>query len=108
MFRRCSVADPYSAYQYFNLREIVGRWVSTSGAPAVVIYRNTVQKWKGIRLRLTYNNPQAVCDCAVKNVFGQHYIELYGHINLAYDRERDVLIISSYGEYVRVEDSAEN
>ncbi len=104
MFRRCSVADPYSAYQYFDLREIVGRWVSTSGAPAVVIYRNTVQKWKDIRLKLTYNNPLVVCDCTVYSVFGQHFIDLYGRIGIAYDREHEVLHLSVFGEYIREEE----
>ena len=108
MFSRCTVFDPCPVQLDFDLWEITGRWVSRSGAPAVTIYRNTSRKGGGIRLRLTYNNPQAVCDCAVKCVFGQHYIELYGQLGLAYDREREVLILSSYGEYVRAEDSAEN
>lgn len=104
MLRKCSVADPLAAYRDFDLWEIVGCWVSRSGSPAVNIYRNTTRKWGGIRLRLTYNNPQAVCDCAVREVSGQRYIELYGHIRLAYDRKREVLHLSSYGEYIRAEE----
>ncbi len=95
---------PYAAHQDFNLREITGRWVSTSGAPAVNIYRNTSRKKGGIRLELTYNNPQVVCDCTMYCVFGLHYIDLYGRIGIAYDRERDVLMLSVFGEYVRAEE----
>lgn len=104
MFSKCSVADSCPAQLDFDLWEITGRWVSMSGSPTVVIYRNTARKKGGIRLKLIYNNPQAVCDCAVKCVFGQYYIELYGRIELAYDCEREVLHLSSYGEYVRAEE----
>ncbi|MBB4038309.1 hypothetical protein GGR21_004241 [Dysgonomonas hofstadii] len=104
MFSKCNAADPYAAHQDFNLREITGRWVSTSGAPAVNIYRNTSRKKGGIRLELTYNNPQVVCDCTMYCVFGLHYIDLYGRIGIAYDRERDVLMLSVFGEYVRAEE----
>lgn len=104
MFSKCNAADPYAVHQDFNLREITGRWVSTSGAPAVNIYRNTSRKRGGIRLELTYNNPQVVCDCTMYCVFGLHYIDLYGRIGVAYDRERDVLLLSVFGEYVREEE----
>ena len=73
-------------------------------APAVRIYRNTSRKRGGIRLRLTYNNPQVVCDCTVYCLFGLYYIDLYGRIGIAYDREREVLLLSAFGEYVRAED----
>lgn len=104
MFSKCNAADPYAAHQDFNLREITGRWVSTSGAPAVNIYRNTSRKRGGIRLKLTYNNPQVVCDCTMYCMFGLHYIDLYGRIGIAYDREREVLMLSVFGEYVRAEE----
>lgn len=104
MFSKCNAADPYAAFMDFHLREIVGRWVSREGTPAVTVYRNTSRKGGGIRLRLTYNNPQAVFDCTMYCVFGLHYIDLYGRISLAYDREREVLILSAFGQYVRAED----
>lgn len=104
MFSKCNAADPCAVHLDFNLREITGRWVSTSGAPAVNIYRNTSRKRGGIRLELTYNNPQVVCDCTMYCVFGLHYIDLYGRIGIAYDREREVLILSVFGEYVREEE----
>lgn len=104
MFSKCNAADHYAAFMDFNLREITGRWVSTDGAPAVTIYRNTSRKRGGIRLCLTYNNPQVVCDCTMYCVFGLYYIDLYGRIGIAYDREREVLLLSAFGEYVRAED----
>lgn len=104
MFSKCNAADPYAAHQDFHLWEITGRWVSLSGSPAVTIYRNTSRKRGGIRLELTYNNPQVVCDCTVYSVSGQYYIDLYGRIGIAYDREREVLLLSAFGEYVLAEE----
>lgn len=104
MFSKCNAADPYAAYQDFHLWEITGRWVSRDGAPAVRVYRNTSRKRGGIRLRLTYNNPQVVCDCTLYSVFGLYYTDLYGRIGIAYDREREVLLLSAFGEYVRAEE----
>lgn len=105
MFSKCNAADPCAAFMDFHLWEITGRWVSRCGAPAVNIYRNSFRKRGGIRIELTYNNPQAVYDCKVYCVFGVHYIDLYGRIGIAYDREREVLLLSSFGEYVREEEA---
>ena len=104
MFSKCNAADPCATLLDFDLWEITGRWISKIGAPAVNIYRNTSRKRGGIRLRLTYNNPQADFDCMMYKVFGQPYINLYGRIGIAYDRERDVLLLSVFGEYVRAEE----
>lgn len=104
MFSKCSVTDPCAAHLDFDLWEITGRWVSLSGAPAVTVYRNTSRKGGGIRLILTYNNPQVVYDCTVYCLFGQHYIKLYERIGLAYDRELEVLNLSAFGEYVRADE----
>ena len=104
MFSKCNIADPCAAYQDFNLREITGRWVSPDGAPAVRIYRNTSRKRGGIRPCLTYNNPQVAWDCTLYCVFGLYYIDLYGRIGIAYDREREVRLRSAFGEYIREEE----
>lgn len=104
MFKTCRNSEPFFELIDFNLREITGRWVSLDGAPAVTFYRNTARKGGGIRLKLTYNNPQAEYDRRIKRLFGQHYIDLYGRIGIAYDREREVLILSVFGEYVRWEE----
>ena len=99
----CNITDSCSTSTDFSMREITGRWVSREGAPAIRIYRNISRKKGGIRLCLTYNNPQVVCDCTVYNVFGLHYIELYERITITYDREQEILHLSAFGEYVRQE-----
>lgn len=104
MFSKCNISDPCAVHLDFDLWEITGRWVSQDGMPAVTVYRNTSRKRGGIRLCLTYNNPQVVCDCTVYCVFGQYYIDLYGRIGIAYDREREMLLLSSFGEYVRAQE----
>lgn len=104
MFSPCNITDSCSTSTDFSMREITGRWVSREGAPAIKIYRNISRKKGGIRLCLTYNNPQVVCDCTVYNVFGLHYIELYERIEITYNREQEVLNLSAFGEYVRQED----
>ncbi|MDU1892133.1 MAG: DUF3876 domain-containing protein [Dysgonomonas sp.] len=104
MFSKCNISDPCAVHLGFDLWEITGRWVSPDGMPAVTVYRNTSRKRGGIRLCLTYNNPQVVCDCTVYCVFGQYYIDLYGRIGIAYDREREMLLLSSFGEYVRAQE----
>lgn len=104
MFSKCNISYPCAVHLDFDLWEITGRWVSLDGMPAVTVYRNTSRKRGGIRLCLTYNNPQVVCDCTVYCVFGQYYIDLYGRIGIAYDREREMLLLSSFGEYVRAQE----
>lgn len=104
MFSKCNISDPCAVHLDFDLWEITGRWVSPDGMPAVTVYRNASRKRGGIRLCLTYNNPQVVCDCTVYCVFGQYYIDLYGRIGIAYDREREVIILSTFGEYVRAQE----
>ncbi|KAA6319932.1 hypothetical protein EZS27_030228, partial [termite gut metagenome] len=37
-------------------------------------------------------------------VFGIRYFDLFGRVGIAYDGERDVLLLSVYGEYIRVEE----
>jgi hypothetical protein len=88
----------------FPLRAITGRWVSSEGAPSVRIFRNDARKNGGLWLELTYNNPQAVYSRPVKEVSGVRYFDLYGRVGIAYDRERDVLLLSDYGEYIRAEE----
>lgn len=104
MFSKCNIAGSCAAFMDFDLWEIIGSWVSLSGAPAVHIYRDTSRKPGSIRLCLTYNHPQAVCDCTVYSVPNMYYINLYGRIGIAYDREREVLLLCAFGEYVRAEE----
>lgn len=102
MFRKSVGTEELAAtWLDFALREITGRWVSREGAPSVRIFRNRKQKNGGLWLELTYNNPQAVFSCPIKDMFGIRYFDLFGRIGLAYDAEREVLQLSAYGEYIR-------
>jgi len=40
----------------------------------------------------------------VKEVFGVRYFDLYGRVEIAYDGEREILLLSDYGEYIREEE----
>lgn len=88
------------------LREITGKWVSPEGAPGLRIYRNRNRKRKETYylLELTYKKPQAVYSCPIRQCGGVRYFNLYGRVGLAYDRERDVLLLSTYGVYIRAEE----
>ena len=102
MFRTSNETDPQIvSWLDFPLRDITGRWVSSEGAPTVRIFRNKTRKNGGLWLELTYNNPQAVYSRPVKEVFGVCYFDLYGRVGIAYDTERDVLLLSDFGEYIR-------
>lgn len=102
MFRKSVGTEELAAtWLDFALREITGRWVSRERAPSVRIFRNRKQKNGGLWLELTYNNPQAVFSCPIKDMFGVRYFDLFGRIGLAYDAEREVLQLSAYGEYIR-------
>jgi hypothetical protein len=104
MFSTSNGTDPFAAQTDFSLRDITGRWVSSEGAPAVRIFRNEVRKNGGFWLELTYNNPQAIFMRPVKDVFGFRYFDLYGRVGIAYNEEKDSLLLSDFGEYVRAEE----
>lgn len=89
------------AWLKFPLREITGRWVSREGAPSVRIFRNRKCKNGCLYLDFTYNNPQAVFSRPIREMFGIRYFDLFGRVGVAYDAERDVLLLSAYGEYQR-------
>lgn len=109
MFRTGNETDPQIVlWLDFPLRDITGRWVSSEGAPAVRIFRNDARKNGGLWLELTYNNPQAIYSCPIKEVFGVRYFDLYGRVGIAYDGEREVLLLSDYGEYIRAEEAGDN
>jgi len=100
MFRNnSSVSDPFAAQTHFPLQEIAGRWVSPDGSPEVRIV------FTGTRYRLEFSYDVAtVFTCPIHQQWGITHFDLYGRIEMAYDAERDVLMLSDYGEYVRVEE----
>lgn len=105
MFRTDNGTDPETVpWLDFPLRDITGRWVSPEGAPSVRIFQNDFIKNGGLWLELAYNNPQAVYARPVEELSGLHYFDLFGRVGIAYDKERDVLLLSIYGEYVRTDE----
>lgn len=100
MFRKNSnVSDPFSARTHFPLWEACGRWVSGSGSPDVRIY------FTGKRYRLEFSyDPATAFNRPIRQRWGVTYFYLYGRVGLAYEDERDVLLLSEYGEYFRAED----
>ncbi|MDR3141829.1 MAG: DUF3876 domain-containing protein [Tannerellaceae bacterium] len=104
MQKRNRVAsDPLKNQQYFLLEEIRGRWVSCGGdrcrMPEVHIYRTGVRHH---RIRFAYD-PNTVYNCPLWQWWGITFFYLYGRVGMSYDGERDVLVFSDYGEYVRAE-----
>lgn len=94
--------SPALSWLDFDLGDITGTWESREGAPRLRIFRNEARKGGCLYLELTYNKPQAVFACPIRACFGIRYFDLYGRVGLAYDGGRDVLLLSSYGEYNRV------
>lgn len=90
-------------YLRFSLSEISGRWRSRSGAPCLTVYRNTARKGGGYRVAFSYD-ADTVLQCPVRQYWGYYYFDLYGWIRLRYDRDRDVLNLSGYGDYYREEE----
>ena len=88
----------------FRLQEIVGSWESCQGSPDVRVLRNFIRKGGGIWVEFTYKNPEAVYLCPIKGVFGIWYFNLFGRVGMAYDSERDILMLSLYGAYKRTDD----
>ena len=85
----------------FSRWEITGCWVSPDGAPGLRIFRRQNYKNGGLWLEVTYSNPQAVYLRPIRSASGLRYFDLYGRVGIAYDPERDVLLLSTYGEYIR-------
>lgn len=101
MFRRSNTTDPQGASLDFSLFELKGSWESHEGAPAIRIYRNAERKDGCYYLELTYGEG-VVYQLPIKKYWGDvRYFDLYGFVGLAYDAERDVLQLSSFGDYYR-------
>ncbi len=99
MYRNdCIVTNPADAGKIFPVWEACGRWKSTGGSPDVRIYFAR----KRYRLEFTYDSA-TVFRRQIFRLWGHPCFCLYGRIYLSYDARRDVLTLSSYGEYVRAE-----
>lgn len=102
--RNNSQSNPLRNQQYFMLEDIRGKWESCSGdrsrMPKLHIYLSG--KFHH-RVEFSYN-PQTVFNCPLWHRWGIASFYLYGRIRLSYDAERDILHLSEYGDYTRVED----
>ncbi len=91
--------DPVTVRIHSSLREVCGRWVSLSGSPEVRIF------FTGMHYRLEFSYDVAtVFTCPILRQREAILFYLYGRINISYDDEREVLLLSDYGEYVRAEE----
>lgn len=103
MYRRCIGSDPLAASLDFSLGDVAGAWVSHEGAPRIRIYRNRERRAGGYYLELSYGGRERFV-VPIRRYWGNiRYFNLYGFVGLAYDAERDVLQLSSYGDYYRLE-----
>ena len=104
MYHRIIGSDPMNEGQLdFRICDVAGRWQSREGAPRIRIYRNRTRKGGGYYVEFSYDGKH-LFHLPVKMYWGGiRYFDLYGFVGLAYDAERDVLQLSSYGDYYRSE-----
>jgi hypothetical protein len=95
-------SKPYPAPQFsasFPLRNICGTWVSLCGSPSLKIYHDGNR----FRLQFIYKHDAAftVPLCRSRGIT---FFYFYGMIRIAYDDERDMLLLTGEGEYKKVYD----
>ena len=95
-------SKPYSALQvrnHFPLREVCGTWVSLCGSPGIKIFHD------GSRFRLQFSYKQdAAFTVPLCQSWGITFFYFYGMMQITYDDERDLLLLTTEGEYKRVYD----
>lgn len=99
---RREMSKSYPASQMcslFPIRNVCGTWVSFCGSPDVKIYHD------GSRFRLQFIYKQdAAFTFPLCQRRGITFFYFYGMIQIAYDDERDILLLTTEGEYKRVYD----
>ena len=90
------------SHMFFEIPDVLGRWCSREGAPPIRIYRQKQRGGKGYHIALAYRGG-VVLRRPVYTNRGTHYFDLFGWVSLSYDSLRDVLMLSCYGNYYRVE-----
>ncbi len=100
MKRKKSKPNPaLQAYTSFPLRNICRTWVSFCGSPGIKIFHD------GSRFRLQFSYKQdAAFTVPLCQSWGITFFYFYGMIRIAYDDERDMLLLTTEGEYKRVYD----
>ena len=87
---------------FFEIPDIIGRWCSREGSPSIRVYRSRKDGGRSCRIAITYPWGDVV-HRPVLSDHGAHYFDLFGWVSLSYDSLRDVLMLSCYGNYYRVE-----
>lgn len=100
MKRKKSKPNPaLQVYTSFPLRNICGIWVSLCGSPDLKIYHDGSR----FRLQLSYKDNTAFTVPLCQS-WGITFFYFYGMIKIAYDDERDMLLLTDEGEYQRMYD----
>lgn len=81
----------------FPLRDICGTWVSLCGSPGIKIFHDGSR----FRLQFIYKQDTAFTVPLCRS-WGITFFYFYGMIKIAYDDERDMLMLTTEGEYQRV------
>ena len=104
-YERISKNDPMTPpLDDFPLWDVRGNWVSREGSPAIRIFRDKGYRYGGYCIEITYRD-NTVFRCPIKRYLRHvRYFNLYGFVGLSYDRSRDVLHLSDFGNYYRAED----
>ena len=95
-------SKPYPASQirtHFPLREICGTWESLCGSPGIKIHHDGSR----FRLQFIYKH-DAAFTVPLTQSWGITFFYFYGMIRIAYDDRRDMLLLTTEGEYKRVYD----
>ncbi|MDH6310283.1 hypothetical protein M2451_003127 [Dysgonomonas sp. PFB1-18] len=95
-------SKPYSALQVrtqFPIYEICGTWESLCGSPGLKVFHDGSR----FRLQFIYKHDTAFTVPLCQS-WGITFFYFYGMIRIAYDDERDMLLLTTEGEYKRVYD----
>ena len=100
MYRNKRTPSPKRICNYFQLREVCGRWISKGGMPELYIYNTGKYHY---RIKFSYN-PDTTFNCRLRRIWGATYFYLYGSVGVLYEADNEILTLSDYGDYIRAED----
>jgi hypothetical protein len=89
-------ATALQVHTSFPLRNICGTWESLCGSPTIRIYHDGSR----FRLQFIYRHDTAFT-VPIIQCWGYTFFNFYGMIRIAYDCERDMLLLTTEGEYKR-------
>ena len=87
------------ACREFPVRNICGSWKSNLHSPSVEIYHDG----KHYYLALIYHFDMVVVNRIYQTSKGL-FVDLLEDVQLSYDEERDILCLSTEGEYIRADE----